>query len=398
MLFLPLLRVNPVVQLPAILFVSLMLLVPLAMGDQKSDFDTLLVEVKVRLTAFESAHNKTVNHDGKYPHDWGSPEKNLEELQRTFEAGSEDERLELIESVTQGLSKVEQQEKALLSMTSNEIQQERKKLQDTIDEDIEAERKKKIEAAKAEIRRAEARAKREEEERIERSSPTYYRDKFLEREKRFFAIFNKRINFDGKMDDLYVGYSREALEEELARASSQQEKSNIYMRYHHDLSTNITKLEEMSQYEIDQRRDREFKWQKKAPLMKESASLVPSLNQLSKRLDALKEEIEDIPQEQCTSTKVDYDCGSRCEVMRRDPIFGTYTSDTDIKCMRNCQNSEERKQAEFDEEEGDCFREQRRNEKEFSELKRQYDSVYKDYKRKYDRYEAIEREMKEIEK
>ena len=81
-----------------------------------------MVKVEGSIKSAHSAYNQTVNHDGQYPLDTGSP---IEGLKREFEKGTESERSKLIETFTAALPEIKRQEEAFLSMSSDEIQKER---------------------------------------------------------------------------------------------------------------------------------------------------------------------------------------------------------------------------------------------------------------------------------
>lgn len=387
-------RVSHFVRLSSSFIFSLIILAPQAMADQQTDFNALMIKAEQVINSHRSAYNQTLNYDGKYPHSHSLTwEDEVKQLKKEFKKITEKERSNIIEKVSLSITSVSQEKEKILLMTKVEVEKERKKYQENIDKFLS---EKKIEDDK---RYAEANARRaayQEDKRIKMSSSTYYRDQFRADESKLFTVFNKLFNTDGKVNIYYFKYYPDYVGREIEAASSQMDINRIYIKYINEIEKLIYEMRNMSEEQIKQRREEGLIWSRHAKLVGEQRALVLDLDSLKAKLTLLVEALDDIPQESCTRTEVNYNCGSQCEVMRKDPIFGTYSSDFDRSCMNRCRSGEEAKQEEFDREESGCFQEQRDNKREFQEFKGDYDHARKIYQRKYDRYSEIEKELESI--
>ena len=77
------------------------------------------------------------------------------------------------------------------------------------------------------LKKAVRRAERDETYRIERSYLTYLKDQFHKQESKLLALFNKRFNFDGKVDIRLFNYYPAQIKKELKSAISQKIKTKF---------------------------------------------------------------------------------------------------------------------------------------------------------------------------
>jgi predicted nuclease with TOPRIM domain len=57
----------------------------------------------------------------------------------------------------------------------------------------------------------------------------------------------------------------------------------------------------------------------------------------------------------CAAEPVDFDCGNRCQQRVKDPIFGTYRNEPDMRCLKNCNFQEQQAIADLNEKIDDCI-------------------------------------------
>lgn len=154
----------------------------------------------------------------------------------------------------------------------------------------------------------------------------------------------------------------ESIELSIYHADSELEKVEAYQDGIANFTAIYKQIAEMDVEELDriyvEVRTFNVRHDRLIDLVEERESLESRLAPIVEKLEAYQDRAESYMADaglNCNAERVDFDCGNRCQRRVKDPIFGTYKYEPDMRCLSSCNFQERQAIDDLNEQISDCI-------------------------------------------
>ncbi|WP_235035193.1 hypothetical protein [Zhongshania aliphaticivorans] len=134
-------------------------------------------------------------------------------------------------------------------------------------------------------------------------------------------------------------------------------------------------------------------------LVGERENLEKSLTPIIEKMDNLRNRAESYVDDaslNCRAEQVDFDCGNRCQRSVKDPIFGTYRNEPDMRCLNSCNFQEQQAIDDVNEQIDDCIDERDWASDKLETLESEYNSARSNALSLSNQFDRVNDEIKSL--
>lgn len=134
-------------------------------------------------------------------------------------------------------------------------------------------------------------------------------------------------------------------------------------------------------------------------LVGERENLEKSLAPIIEKMDNLRNRAESYVDDaslNCSAEQVDFDCGNRCQRSVKDPIFGTYRNEPDMRCLNSCNFQEQQAIDDVNEQIDDCIDERDWASDKLETLESEYNSARSNALSLSNQFDRVNDEIKSL--